>query len=288
MFEPIRVAPYTHRMGLREPFALTDKISDRPGAKIALQLWASSATYYVGDDSDFQRFLLQYDIDNFKYSGFDSIDYVATFDSWVCKSDENLLDGIDFILQHINAWTGHEKLKEFSLITEAANLNYQYSEEAPYRLIHRVLPAVQKQYLYAARTVPEVTSRLLSNAWKEAYGHKGDPQKAWDEARKAVENILKPIVHPKNNNSTITKLIRDIEVKPGKYHCSIPLKPGEDTSPVLKFVELLKMMPYTEVHHGGNITLESVEPTRENAKTQALLAATICQIVADGGFTLAE
>ncbi|WP_237222678.1 hypothetical protein [Rothia nasimurium] len=283
--------PYTQRMGIREPFVLTSNLSERPGAKEVLQEWVKNSLPSVKSEDAIKSFLLQVGVNSFKRIDLKLtyvIDYRSTFITWAEESDENLLDSIDFILRYINNWDGHEKLKDFNFIMESSNLNYQCSPEQPYRLMHRVLPATQEQYLHAVESVPEVTAKLLSKAWAEAYGYKGNPEQAWNDSRRAVENILKPIVHPKSNNSTITRLITDIEVKPEKFACSIPLKPGDMSSPVLKFVELLKMMPYEEVHHGGNITLKTVEPTCENARTQVLLAATICQIVADGNFSLAE
>lgn len=288
MVEVVPLAPYTQRMGLRAPFMLSDNFSDRQGAKEVLLEWVDKAIESIQGEEPFKAFLLSTNVESYERTSYapGNIDYRLTFQTWVNKSELNLLDGVDFLLHSIPGFTHYYLIEDFNLIMASANLNYQCNPQGPRKLMHRVLPAVQQQYLNAVESVPEVTSKLLSTAWEEAYGHKGNPELAWTNSRKAVENILKPIVHPKNNNSTITRLISDIEAKPSKFSCSIPLKPGDATSPVIKFVELLKMMPYEEVHHGGNITLETVESTCDNARTQVLLAATICQIVADGDFRL--
>ena len=198
------------------------------------------------------------------------------------ESQENFIDCIDFIV--FNANTYYEECKvlivELSDILRYSNTNWMIAfDKNTNKLMmqRRVLPETQEHYSSLANSVDGLTGRHLREAWRHAYMHDGDYKQAWESARKAVECLLHPIVSPKNNRATITTMIRDIDVKHDKWECDIPA--GNDT-PVNKFLEFLRMMPYEPGHHGqsdGSIA-------EREAQAQVAVAFTICQILHDKGF----
>ena len=198
------------------------------------------------------------------------------------ESQENFIDCIDFIVFNTNIY--YEECRvlivELNDILRYSNTNWMIaSDKNTYKLMmqRRVLPETQEHYSSLANSVDGLTGRHLREAWRHAYMHDGDYKQAWESARKAVECLLHPIVSPKNNRATITTMIRDIDVKHDKWECDIPA--GNDT-PVNKFLEFLRMMPYEPGHHGqsdGSIT-------EREAQAQVAVAFTICQILHDKGF----
>lgn len=198
------------------------------------------------------------------------------------ESQENFIDCIDFIVFNTNTY--YEECRvlilELSDILRYSNTNWMIaSDKNTYKLMmqRRVLPETQENYSSLANSVDGLTGRHLREAWRHAYMHDGDYKQAWESARKAVECLLHPIVSPKNNRATITTMIRDINARHDKWECDIPA--GNDT-PVNKFLEFLRMMPYEPGHHGqsdGSIT-------EREAQAQVAVAFTICQILHDKGF----
>jgi hypothetical protein len=198
------------------------------------------------------------------------------------ESQENFIDCIDFIVFNTNTY--YEECRglivELNDILRYSNTNWMIaSDKNTYKLMmqRRVLPETQEHYSSLANSVDGLTGRHLREAWRHAYMHDGDYKQAWESARKAVECLLHPIVSPKNNRATITTMIRDIDVKHDKWECDIPA--GNDT-PVNKFLEFLRMMPYEPGHHGqsdGSIA-------EREAQVQVAVAFTICQILHDKGF----
>ena len=198
------------------------------------------------------------------------------------ESQENFIDCIDFIVFNTNTYYEEcrELIVELNDILRYSNTNWMIaSDKNTYKLMmqRRVLPETQEHYSSLANSVDGLTGRHLREAWRHAYMHDGDYKQAWGSARKAVECLLHPIVSPKNNRATITTMIRDIDIKHDKWECDIPA--GNDT-PVNKFLEFLRMMPYEPGHHGqsdGSIT-------EREAQAQVAVAFTICQILHDKGF----
>lgn len=198
------------------------------------------------------------------------------------ESQENFIDCIDFIVFNTNTY--YEECRglivELNDILRYSNTNWMIaSDKNTYKLMvqRRVLPETQEHYSSLANSVDGLTGRHLREAWRHAYMHDGDYKQAWESARKAVECLLHPIVSPKNNRATITTMIRDIDAKHDKWECDIPA--GNDT-PVNKFLEFLRMMPYEPGHHGqsdGSIA-------EREAQAQVAVAFTICQILHDKGF----
>lgn len=198
------------------------------------------------------------------------------------ESQENFIDCIDFIVFNTNIY--YEECRvlivELNDILRYSNTNWMIaSDKNTYKLMmqRRVLPETQENYSSLANSVDGLTGRHLREAWRHAYMHDGDYKQAWESARKAVECLLHPIVSPKNNRATITTMIRDINARHDKWECDIPA--GNDT-PVNKFLEFLRMMPYEPGHHGqsdGSIT-------EREAQAQVAVAFTICQILHDKGF----
>lgn len=214
-----------------------------------------------------------------------------SFFAYMNSSEEACIDALDFILHCVS-----ERCREHLYIPEDvirpihdienilryANVNWRIilEENNQLSLIRRVMPDVQERYSSLANSVSELAGEHLKKSWKNAYMHGGNHEEAWVSARKAVECMLTPIVAPKNKRATISTLIRDMEVKPEKWVCTIPADSNEES--VGKFISLVKMMPYEPGHHGQ----EPTEISEKEAQLQTTLAITICQILHDGGLVL--
>lgn len=188
-----------------------------------------------------------------------------------------LEEAVDFVLFHVS---NDEVINEFNKLVKLSFLNWQASPEKPYRLMKRVLPEVQENYIELTGKVNEDCSTFLKEAWMAAYSSKPDPELAYNSSRRAVENLLRPIATPNNPMSTISTMRRDIKngMHKGKWVCTIPADSNADA--VAKFLQLLEMMPYEERRHGATAKLVTIE----GALTQVQLALTICQLLVDKSF----
>lgn len=188
-----------------------------------------------------------------------------------------LEEAVDFVLFNV---ISDDVIYDFNKLVHLSFLNWQASPHKPYKLMKRVLPEVQENYVELTGKVNEDCSTFLKEAWVAAYSADPDPEKAYNASRQAVENLLRPIVSPKNTRSTISTMRRDIKsgMERGKWVCTIPADSND--SAVTKFLQLLEMMPYEERRHGATAKLVTIE----GARTQVQLALTICQLLVDEAF----
>lgn len=270
--------PLGVRLGWQEPVALKDGFFESKPALYAVASWAKSVVYKsVGND--FEVFFGACEVPLYlDHYGGGYLDHRERLLQYVESGDRQLLNAIDYLVSHVASVSDQQKLNS---IAYAHNVNWHFDSDSK-RLMRRVLPATQEHYLQLARSAEQSCSEYLQQAFKNAYGHNGDPSEAWVASRKAVEFLLHPIVIPKDNRATISKMTKAIQAAPHKWVSAIPADTAEQS--VLKFVDLLKMMPYEPGHHGQTPGV----PTAEQARTQFNLALAVCQIIVDDGFRLAD
>lgn len=197
---------------------------------------------------------------------------------YVSKGEIPLLNTIEYLAARVATYSEAQYLNE---LTIHYNVNWCFDADSG-RLHRRVLPETQEHYLRLAKSLDQACSEYLQEAFINAYGNQGSPNDAWVASRKAVEFLLHPIVSPKNGRATLTSMIRDIKSAPNKWVSLISADSAEES--VLKFVQLLQMMPYEPGHHGQT----PGQATVEEARMQFNLMLTVCQILLDGGFRLRE
>lgn len=118
-------------------------------------------------------------------------------------------------------------------------------------------------------------SALLRSAWARTFSRERDPKTAWEDAKSAVENLLRPVVSPDDANATISKMARALRDKPSKWVSHLRTANMDD--PVLAFAKALEMVWYPPARHGED---EGVDPLMSRAAV--LQAVTICQWLRDG------
>jgi hypothetical protein len=117
----------------------------------------------------------------------------------------------------------------------------------------------------------DAASDELAEAWRKAYGREPDSSDAWDHSIKAVEHILKPVISPKNNISTLGTIIRDLKAGRQNFQMLLSHKDGNEVDRLIGMLEL--MWPNPDRH--GGATAAAV--TLDQAQAVVHLAVTIVQ-----------
>ncbi|MFW0181680.1 hypothetical protein [Rothia sp. P5766] len=269
--------PFGVRMGVQEPVRLKNEFSEDPVTLKAVSDWLGNG---IGSlySPDFEPLIGACNIPVYKDQYNRPLAASRRVFEYAFSDEIPLLNTVEYLAAKSRNRGVPAALNSLCL---HYNVNWRF-DTATQRLVRRVLPETQEHYENLAKSVDQACSEYLHQAFANAYGHNGDPGEAWAASRKAVEFLLHPIVSPNNTRATISSMIRDIRQAPHKWVSAIPANSSEES--VLKFVELLKMMPYEPGHHGqtpGN-------PTAEQARTQFNLALTVCQIIKDDGFRMAD
>lgn len=144
------------------------------------------------------------------------------------------------------------------------------------RLITRVAPSTQAAY-QAAVAPNDQASALLASAWAKTMSRDSDPSGAWLDATKAVEELLTPIVSPKDSMATISKMAKALRDAPRKWQCSLRAK--DDEASVRAFAQALELVGFAPDRHGGNGST-GVDPL--TSRTVVLQAITICDWLRSG------
>lgn len=268
--------PIGVRLGVQEPVALKNGFLEDEATSYVAMEWVRDVLYDFRSD-DLEPLIGACGIPTYKnsYGVRAKKERVLRYSS---TGEIQLLNTLEFLASKINDSLNVSKLNSICLYY---NVNWRFDLDSK-RLVHRVLPETQEHYLSLARSVSQTCSEYLQQAFTNAYGHNGTPAESWVASRKAVEFLLHPVVSPSNTRATISSMMRDIKSAPHKWVSAIPANPPEEY--VLKFVQLLQMMPYEPGHHGqtpGEVSLNQ-------ARTQFNLALAVCQIVLDGDFALAD
>ena len=143
------------------------------------------------------------------------------------------------------------------------------------RELTRRAPPEQHEAYQAAIAPGDAASRHLQDAWRAAWSHhEPSARDAYDGAVKALESVLKPIVSPTNNRTTLGTIVRDLRKKPAKWDTRFG---GEQTVETL--VALLRELWSTQDRHGEE---EYRTNTLEEAQDAVMIAIAVVGIVRRG------
>jgi hypothetical protein len=155
---------------------------------------------------------------------------------------------VDFALQNItfgyqvNECEGRAKeldrfLRETGAVWEV--------REVPNRLdfsLARRMDTTTSAVLDSLATEGADDARHLTEARKYVFGEKPQPDKAYDEAVKAVEAASIPVVLPKDSTATLGKVIRTMRDSPTKWSCTFSEPTAKGQSPVEVVIAMMDLL----------------------------------------------
>lgn len=160
------------------------------------------------------------------------------------------------------------------------DVDHEYRIDADKRrLVRRVDETVWAAY-ERVLSVEDEAAELIGSAWAKQYSRNPDFAGAWEDARKAVEVLLKLVVSPKDKSATISKMARVLRDNPGRFECS--LRGTQQESPVLQFAHALDIIGYPPNHHGAG-DVDSAQ-----SATVVLQAVTVVGWLRDGALRVIE
>lgn len=222
--------------------------------------------------------LLRWGKDNPRQSYVERLEYASGMD---------LLIAIDAVLQLHPGWDRsgdyfrefHDQIVVLSeILTDSASL-YRIDLQAR-RLTRRVDTTVQAAAdSTTAAAVPTVADHLRT-AWVAAYGLQPDPDKAYDHAILAIEELVCPLVSPRNNKSTLGTVIRDLRSQLTQWELTIEdTSTGQPTS-IGAVIEMLELLWRGQSRHGGSAN--SRRQTQAEAESSVHMAAALIQWITVG------
>lgn len=137
----------------------------------------------------------------------------------------------------------------------------------------------ETQSMFAAAVAPDDTSsEYINYAWKHAFGRSPEALQAWNEATRALEELMKPLIAPKDGSTTWGKLKGAVKAAPQKWDASMP---GDNAAErVMNLHALMERIPYSPKRHGGD---EKDAPTLEVARSMVLIATSLIAVIREGG-----
>lgn len=199
-----------------------------------------------------------------------------------CVDDIDTLDVIDYILQHCHADSVEGPILSDLLDAGRSQWKLLFIEEefedeygAPhsgdhFMLVARVSKELESIYL-GARSASEVAGGSLTLAWALAYGRDEDPKGAWRAAIAAVENVLQPIILPKNSSASLGHIKREIEKCPDKFDSLLPTWPSDKISSIDAFKRVFNILTYEPGRHGTDPTIPAIETARSVVAVAAVI-----------------
>ncbi|SBW24498.1 hypothetical protein FDG2_4181 [Candidatus Protofrankia californiensis] len=149
-------------------------------------------------------------------------------------------------------------------------------------LEYRIDPTVASAAEHTLASAPPDASELLSQAWESAYALDPDPDTAYGNAVRAVEEVLCPLVLPNDKMPTLGKALRHLRDAPSKWTFVLLDKTGEGSIEPLEMI-LRRLWEGQHSRHGGGPTGFSPQ-TLEEARAAVHLAALAMQWISSGAF----
>jgi hypothetical protein len=211
-----------------------------------------------------------------------------------CQSWD-LLTVVDAALQLHPGWDGRtwdgppeeqglleEKFYEmmgalWTLLVDAGSL-YQVDRHGRC-LVRRVDSTVQAAVDTAVTTASPTAAEHLRTAWVAAYGIHPDPDKAYNHAVLALEDVACPLVSPNNSRATLGTVIRDLGTQLTKWELAIGDKTGKPAE-ISRLIDTLKMLWEGQSRHAGSAN--SRQQSQIEAEAAVHMAATLVQWLSTG------
>lgn len=216
----------------------------------------------------------------------------------LCSVDANeLLDVIDAVLAVHRAanWFDDYHRRQIAENYGALVLNLRnaledagsaYTVRADGRaLVERVDPTVTAAVEHTIDAAPATAGSLLRDAWNHAYGLHPDPNAAYRDAVRAVEELACPLVlatAAANNSATLGTVRNHLRDAPDKWQFVLLDRDGDGS--VMPLVAMLDRLLTGQVsRHGGG--QNSRDQSLAEAQAAVHLAATLVQLLAVGALT---
>ncbi len=168
-----------------------------------------------------------------------------TFFSELISSSEYLIDALDFCLEARGR--GFANILKTELTEARSTLTIGDDPSGRPQLEYRQPPELTELVQEIGSTTGRPGAHLTL-AWNAAFGLNPDPNKAADEANKAIEVAAKPLVSPNNGKVTLGTLVRDMRAKPSKWETDLDLDDDDD---IVAIISMLDMAWRAQYRHGN-------------------------------------
>ncbi len=175
---------------------------------------------------------------------------------------------------------------ELATILDAGHSAYRLSDDL-HGVETRVLPEVKEQVQTVVAAAEAAPGEHLTAAWNAAYGRTSDPEKAYGRSIQAVEAAMKPVVSPKDDGTTLTKMILVMRDAPTKWQfalederATVPPK-AKAADGVQVVVDLMRLLAYGQKQRHGQTDKVELN-SEEQARTAVLVAAMLVQFCTSG------
>jgi hypothetical protein len=147
-------------------------------------------------------------------------------------------------------------------------------------LVRRVDATVQAAVDAAIATATSTAADHLRTAWVAAYGLHPDPDKAYDHAVLAIEDLACPLVCPRNNKATLGTVISDLRNQAAQWELSIENTSTGQPAGIDSIIQMLDLLWKGQSRHGGNSN--SRQQTQAEAEAAVHMAAALTQWLTAG------
>lgn len=148
----------------------------------------------------------------------------------------------------------------------------------PLGLRRRLEPATESVIRETVQQAPDSAGKHLMASLQYAYGRNPVPDEAYDQAVKAVEAALAPVVTPRDMTATLGKMIRALREKPDKWTSVLG---GEGPYDVDRVRGILELLWNNQPRHGEPLAHREV--SQREAELAVTLAALCVALVVNGG-----
>jgi len=203
---------------------------------------------------------------------------------------EELLTVIDAVLQLHPAWgpdgdlsasmVFDERLEELTEILVDGGSLYRVNSNGRRCLVRRVDSTVQTTADSAIKAAPLTVADRLRTAWVAAYGLHPDPDKAYDHAVLALEDLICPLVCPRNNKATLGVAINDLRHQAARWELSIEDTTTGQPAEIHGVIQMLDLLWKGQSRHGGNPN--SREQTQAEGEAAVHMTAALTQWLTAG------
>jgi hypothetical protein len=210
------------------------------------------------------------------------------FSRLAASTRAELLTVVDGVLQLHPAWDPPVGIPASLFMTKLRGLDDILTDAGSlYRidfngrcLVRRVDATVQAAVEAAIATATSTAADHLRTAWVAAYGLHPDPDKAYDHAVLAIEELACPLVCPRNNRATLGTVISDLRNQVAQWELSIENTSTGQPSEIDSIIQMLDLLWKGQSRHAGNPN--SRQQTQAEAEAAVHMAAALTQWLTAG------
>lgn len=128
--------------------------------------------------------------------------------------------------------------------------------------LQRRLSTAERSEQQRATQIVDPATQHLNAAIAAAWGPEENATEAYDEAVKALEAVLKPIVSPANDSTRLGTIVRDMRAKPNKW--KLALSSDDSSEGVTVIAGLLDIVWTSHIRHAGDeFKKHTIEESRD-------------------------